>query len=447
MFRILLGYLNKKSWIPQEMFEIVFKDRIQLKHILDLIALESSFQDAFLIICSKLGTSIEQLAKEAGIGGNSIVFVASSWLNQILQHPLLWKTKYFVQFLAHSRTEVVDLYKKEHMSKSFNLSKVLNRRKNSIDDYLILKCIGKGCKGKVMLVREKETSSLFALKTIHKSKVIIHNEIEHAKAERNILAQISSLNHPFLVKLHKSFQSASELFLLFEYHSGGDLATHLSREMRFSFERAKFYAVEMILGIESLHLEGIIYRDLKPENVLLSNSGHIVLTDFLLSKQFIPFDDRTSTFCGTAEYLAPEILLGQPYDFSVDWWSLGIFLYEMLVGITPFWADTPQEMYQRVLHDSLEFPPNFPASAEHLLKGLLCRNPTNRFGIDQIKASPFFENVIWNADEMKKLIPPFIQMYSTDEDLLYFDDSFLQLPTKLRTTQQVIGSLVQNAFL
>jgi serine/threonine protein kinase len=201
------------------------------------------------------------------------------------------------------------------------------------------------------------------------------------------------------------------------------------------------------MGIQRLHSEGIIYRDLKPENVLLSNSGHVVLTDFGLSKQFILFEDRTTTFCGTAEYLAPEILLGHSYNYAVDWWSLGTFLYEMLVGITPFWADTTNEMYQRVLSDPLEFPPNMPSDAEQLIQGLLQRNPQQRFGIEQIESCAFFHDVIWDAELMKKLNAPFIPMFTADDDLTYFDDSFLQLPAHLTPTQQVIGSLARNAFL
>jgi serine/threonine protein kinase len=220
--------------------------------------------------------------------------------------------------------------------------------RRSLDDFQLVKVLGKGCMGKVLLSREKSSSNLYAIKVISKRWVASHGpqEIEHTKAEQRILAELTRTRNPFLIRLHCSFQNHENLFLVLEYVGAGDLATQLAKWHRFCEARSRFYCAEMVEGIRELHRLNIIYRDLKPENVLLSPSGHIKLTDFGLSKQFRishrmhPEDyydpltrPKTKTFCGTAEYLAPEVLMERPYGFEVDWWSLGTFLSEMLTGM------------------------------------------------------------------------------------------------------------------
>lgn len=225
-------------------------------------------------------------------------------------------------------------------------------------------------------------------------------EIEHTKAEQRILASLSAINHPFLMKLHCSFQNTENLFLVLDYIAGGDLATQLGKWHRFCENRSRFYAAEMVEGVRELHRLGIIYRDLKPENVLLEPSGHIKLTDFGLSKQFKisqkfnerEFDcngePRTRTFCGTAEYLAPEILQEKPYSFEVDWWSLGTFLFEMLSGVTPFWAENHVVMYRRILEDRLEFPPDLIGSDAMDLISKVCTVFMNNLRLIFLDAQP-----------------------------------------------------------
>ncbi|CAO3682576.1 unnamed protein product [Rhizopus stolonifer] len=205
------------------------------------------------------------------------------------------------------------------------------------DDFNLIKVLGKGCIGKVLLVRSKKDNHLYALKAIQKQWVIEQKEMVHIRAERDILVCLR--NQDFLVQLHHVFQTPSILFLLLEYHAGGDLATQLSLASKLTPEKTRFYAAEILQGLEVLHSHGIVYRDLKPENVLIRQDGHIVLTDFGLSKIFTQRDmdeegiPLTQTFCGTAEYLAPEVLLGESYTFVVDFWSLGTLLFEMLSGI------------------------------------------------------------------------------------------------------------------
>lgn len=189
-------------------------------------------------------------------------------------------------------------------------------------------------------MRSKRDGQLYALKSIKKNWVIQQKEMIHTRAERDILVLLR--DQPFLVNLHHVFQNPSQLFLVLDYYAGGDIATQLSLMSSFSEERTRFYAAEIIHGLGILHQYGIVYRDLKPENVLIGRDGHIVLTDFGLSKIF-SIDDvdeenvpSTQTFCGTAEYLAPEILLGERYTFVVDFWSLGTLLFEMLAGTVSY---------------------------------------------------------------------------------------------------------------
>ena len=256
---------------------------------------------------------------------------------------------------------------------SVDPSRELKKRSKKvlIDDFEMMRVLGKGCAGKVLLVRHKPTSDLFALKAITKRHVLAHQELQHTLTEQAVLKRMAAEGKdPFVVKLWWSFHDRDHLFLVMDFHPGGDLATQLARWGRLGRDRARFYAAEIVEGVEGLHNNGVIYRDLKPENVLIGSDGHIVLTDFGLSKEFprrsnaitapstpngthgeffangvpsspnpekdlIPSagSETTTTFCGTAEYLAPEVIQGLPYSFEVDWWSFGTMLYEMLTGI------------------------------------------------------------------------------------------------------------------
>ncbi|KAG0211922.1 hypothetical protein BGX28_007204 [Mortierella sp. GBA30] len=321
-----------------------------------------------------------------------------------------------------------------------------------IEDYQLVKVLGRGCMGKVMLVREHKSKNLFALKAISKEWVILQREIEHTKSERNILANVARISHPFLIKLRHSFQSNAQLFMVLDYYPGGDIATQLAKWHSFDPERCLFYAAEIVLGIEELHRLGIVYRDLKPENILLALDGHIVLTDFGLSKQFPTFSsggDKTNTFCGTAEYLAPEILLADEYSYAVDWWSLGTLLYEMLTGITPFWAEDHAQMYQRVLEDELEFPPEMDPYTMNFLAALLERDPEHRlgsYGASYVKEHPYFALIDWDMAMQKKLPCPYIPELVSEEDLSNFDDTFLTMTPRLSPGVHTLSNSIQNCF-
>ena len=230
----------------------------------------------------------------------------------------------------------------------------------ALQDFEILRVLGKGCAGKVLLARHSDyEGQLYAIKAIHKKHVLAHRELAHTLTEQKILREVATADdNPFVVRLSWSFQDPENLFLVLDFHPGGDLATQLSRFGRLGKDRTRFYAAEIVQGLEGLHAAGVVYRDLKPENILLDAQGHIILTDFGLSKQFerrkAPLttrqattlhrrggsssqseyeDEVTASFCGTAEYLAPEVLLGGTYSYPVDLWSIGTMIYEMLMGV------------------------------------------------------------------------------------------------------------------
>ncbi|KAI8890990.1 kinase-like protein [Backusella circina FSU 941] len=318
---------------------------------------------------------------------------------------------------------------------------IIDSESNPISDFPLdhlemIKVLGKGCMGKVLLVKSKATKELYALKSIIKDHVIDQREISHTLAERNILALLSEIDHPFLAKLYASFQDEHRLYLLTNYYCGGDLATHMARLYTFSKDCALFYAAEIIEGIGELHRMGALYRDLKPENILLTASGHIILTDFGLSKFLIESEDySTQTFCGTAEYLAPEVLLGESYSFGIDYWSFGTILYEMLAGITPFWADNHADMYRRVLEDPLEFPADiFDYETAEFLSDILDRDPRTRLGVngvDEIKSHVYFADISWEDLRARRIQPPFIPPVADELDFANFDPDFLAMEPEL----------------
>ena len=233
-----------------------------------------------------------------------------------------------------------------------------------IDDFDLLKVIGKGSFGKVMQVRKKDSGRIYAMKIIRKANIIERDEVEHTLAERNVLAKI---DNPFVVSLKFSFQNPDKLYLVLPFINGGELFFHLQQEGKFEETRAKLYCAELLSALEHLHEFNIIYRDLKPENILLDYAGHIALCDFGLCKLDMTKEDKTNTFCGTPEYLAPELLEGKGYSQVVDWWTLGVLLYEMLSGLPPFYSEDINEMYNRILNDELKFPADFSPEAKSIL--------------------------------------------------------------------------------
>ncbi|KAF8931418.1 AGC protein kinase Gad8 [Dissophora ornata] len=309
----------------------------------------------------------------------------------------------------------------------------------TIDAFDLLKVIGKGSFGKVMQVRKRDTSRIYAMKIIRKAHIISRSEVNHTLAERTVLAQI---NNPFIVPLKFSFQSPEKLYLVLAFVNGGELFHHLQREGRFSEERSRFYAAELMCALECLHGFNVVYRDLKPENILLDYTGHIALCDFGLCKLGMTETETTNTFCGTPEYLAPELLLGQGYTKTVDWWTLGVLLYEMLTGLPPFYDENIHEMYRKILQDELRFPDEVAPDARALLSALLTRDSNQRLGnsgSSAIKQHPFFKPISFPLLMAKKIQPPFKPSVSSAIDTSNFDEEF--------TSEEPLDSVVESSFL
>jgi len=269
------------------------------------------------------------------------------------------------------------------------------------EDFELLTVIGRGSFGKVMQVKHIKTGKVYAMKVMRKDAIIAKNQVTHTIDEKHVLQKIQ---HPFIVKLHYAFQTKDKLYMIMDYINGGELFFHLKQDTKFSESRVIFYAAEITSALIHLHSHGIIYRDLKPENILLDSAGHIVITDFGLSKEI--FDGDTDTFCGTPEYLSPEVLKGTGHSYPVDWWSLGTLIYEMLVGLPPFYSKSVNIMYQRILESPLRFPEGMSEEAMDILDRLLEREPEERLCGPSIRDHPFFSSIDWDLLEAKKIEPP-----------------------------------------
>uniref|UniRef100_A0A6Q2X5P8 Serine/threonine-protein kinase Sgk1 n=1 Tax=Esox lucius TaxID=8010 RepID=A0A6Q2X5P8_ESOLU len=295
-------------------------------------------------------------------------------------------------------------------------------------DFNFLKVIGKGSFGKVLLAKRNLDGKYYAIKVLQKRIILNRREQKHIMAERNVL--LKNVKHPFLVGLHYSFQTTDKLYFVLDFVNGGELFFHLQKERTFPEPRAKFYIAEMASALGYLHSLNIVYRDLKPENILLDFEGHIVLTDFGLCKEGISQTETTSTFCGTPEYLAPEVLKKQPYDNTVDWWCLGSVLYEMLFGLPPFYSRDTHEMYNNILHKPLVMRSGASSTAWSLLLALLEKDGTRRLGsrddFNEIKAHTFFTTINWDDLEQRKVQPPFTPNVNTPYDITNFDPEFTE---------------------
>jgi len=299
--------------------------------------------------------------------------------------------------------------------------------KVNVKSFEFLTVIGQGSFGKVVQVRHKETGDIFAMKVLNKKNIVDRGEVEHTRAEKNILMKI---DHPFLMRLHYSFQTSDKLYLVMDFINGGELFFHLQNERKFNNDRARFYASEICLGIAHLHAAGIIYRDLKPENLLLDASGHIKVTDFGLSKEGLADNQRTKTFCGTPEYLAPEVLDGKAYTKAVDWWSVGTLIFEMLTGLPPFYCEDVQKMYSMKMTAELTIPDYVEDDAQDIIHKFLDRNPDTRLrDIEEIKRHRWFAGIDWDKLLLKEIEPPYIPHVDKESTVL-IDETFTNMDIK-----------------
>ncbi|KAM7065065.1 ribosomal protein S6 kinase alpha-3 isoform 3-T3 [Acridotheres tristis] len=292
----------------------------------------------------------------------------------------------------------------------------------------LLKVLGQGSFGKVFLVKKisgSDARQLYAMKVLKKATLKVRDRVR-TKMERDILVEV---NHPFIVKLHYAFQTEGKLYLILDFLRGGDLFTRLSKEVMFTEDDVKFYLAELALALDHLHSLGIIYRDLKPENILLDEEGHIKLTDFGLSKESIDHEKKAYSFCGTVEYMAPEVVNRRGHTQSADWWSFGVLMFEMLTGTLPFQGKDRKETMTMILKAKLGMPQFLSLEAQSLLRMLFKRNPANRLGagpdgVEEIKRHAFFSKIDWNKLYRREIHPPFKPATGRPEDTFYFDPEF-----------------------
>lgn len=294
-------------------------------------------------------------------------------------------------------------------------------RKEKLENFDMIKTIGSGSFGRVKLARFRKDKKFYAMKILKKAEIIKLKQIDHIQSEISILSQI---NHPFLIKIHSMMQNERHLYLVMEYVAGGELFTHLRTVQFFKSKDARFYAAQVTLMFEYLHSKKIVYRDLKPENLLLDTKGYLKLTDFGFAKVV---ETRTFTLCGTPEYLAPEVLLNKGHGRPVDWWCLGILIYEMIVGIDPFTDDEPMNIYQNILRGKIKFPKNFDSNAKSLVKHLLVADLGKRYGnlkngANDIKKHRWFNDFDWKKLLRKELPSPFTPKVKSDGDTQNFSD-------------------------
>ncbi|CAK71368.1 unnamed protein product (macronuclear) [Paramecium tetraurelia] len=311
-----------------------------------------------------------------------------------------------------------------YLIQQHNLSS--DRKKVTLDQFHLLSVIGKGSIGKVVLVRKKDNQKTYALKVIKKTQLIDNHQVKQIYAERNIL---QNCHHPFIIKLEYAFQNETKLYFCLQYCPGGELYNLLVQKSKLTEEQAKFYASQIVLAFQYLHEQDIIYRDLKPENVLIDSEGYIKLTDFGFSKQGIQGNFGAHSKCGTAEYLAPELLVGN-HGKAADWWTLGTLVYEMVVGQPAFFAETKEELFNQILHQEINYKKmGVSSQLKDLLSKLLQKDPNSRISsANEIKKHPWFKNVDWDMVLQKQVPPVFLPQLNSDDDVQYFDDCFLKEP-------------------
>uniref|UniRef100_A0A3B5QDB3 protein kinase C n=1 Tax=Xiphophorus maculatus TaxID=8083 RepID=A0A3B5QDB3_XIPMA len=297
-----------------------------------------------------------------------------------------------------------------------------------LQDFKLIAVLGRGHFGKVLLSEYKKTGSQYAIKALKKGDIVARDEVESLMCEKRIFETVNISHHPFLVNLFACFQTPEHVCFVMEYTAGGDLMMHIHADV-FSEPRAAFYSACVVLGLQFLHDHKIVYRDLKLDNLLLDIEGFVKIADFGLCKEGMGYGDRTSTFCGTPEFLAPEVLTDTSYTRAVDWWGLGVLVYEMLVGESPFPGDDEEEVFDSIVNDEVRYPRFLSTEAIGIMRRLLRRNPERRLGsgekdAEDVKKQPFFRGMDWDALLQRKVPPPFVPTIVGKEDVSNFDTEF-----------------------
>ncbi|CAJ2514172.1 Uu.00g022910.m01.CDS01 [Anthostomella pinea] len=319
-----------------------------------------------------------------------------------------------------------------------------------LDHFNFLAVLGKGNFGKVMLAETKKSRRLYAIKVLKKEFIIENDEVESIRSEKRVFLVANRERHPFLTNLHACFQTETRVYFVMEYISGGDLMLHIQRGM-FGTKRAQFYAAEVCLALKYFHENGVIYRDLKLDNILLTLDGHIKIADFGLCKEDMWYGSTTSTFCGTPEFMAPEILLDKKYGRAVDWWAFGVLIYQMLLQQSPFRGEDEDEIYDAILADEPLYPIHMPRDSVSILQKLLTREPDQRLGsgptdAQEVMSQPFFRNIVWDDIYHKKVAPPFMPTIKNATDTSNFDSEFTSVTPVLTPVQSVLSQAHQEEF-
>ncbi|XP_053551979.1 serine/threonine-protein kinase N3 [Bombina bombina] len=302
------------------------------------------------------------------------------------------------------------------------------KRTLHLEDFNCISVLGRGHFGKVLLVELKDTGKLYAIKALKKRDIVSRDEFESLQCEKRIFEVVNSSGHPFLVNMFACFQTAAHVCFVMEYMPGGDLMMHIHSNV-FSQPAARFYSACVVLGLQFLHEKKIIYRDLKLDNLLMDGSGFVKIADFGLCKEGMGFGERTSTFCGTPEFLAPEVLTDTSYTNAVDWWGLGVLIYEMLVGECPFPGDDEEEVFDSIVNEEVRYPRFLSNESINIIRKLLRKNPERRLGAgagdaEEIKTQPFYQDLDWDALFARQVKPPFVPLLNNPYDVKNFDEEF-----------------------
>ncbi|KAJ7984972.1 hypothetical protein DPEC_G00360290 [Dallia pectoralis] len=330
--------------------------------------------------------------------------------------------------------------------------KTVQTKRMCLQDFLFIKVLGKGSFGKVMLAELKGTDEVYAVKVLKKDVILQDDDVDCTLTEKRILAL--ARKHPYLTQLFCCFQTKDRLFFVMEYVNGGDLMFQIQRSRKFDEARSRFYAAEVTSALMFLHEHGVIYRDLKLDNILLDAQGHCKLADFGMCKEGILNGVTTTTFCGTPDYIAPEILQELEYGPSVDWWALGVLMYEMMAGQPPFEADNEDDLFESILHDDVLYPVWLSKEAVSILKAFMTKSPSKRLGCvssqgleEAIKVHPFFKEIDWVLLEQKKVKPPFKPRIKTKRDVNNFDQDFTrEEPVLTPVEDTIIKQINQDEF-
>ncbi|XP_075899163.1 protein kinase C epsilon type-like [Nelusetta ayraudi] len=325
-------------------------------------------------------------------------------------------------------------------------------KRMKLHDFLFIKVLGKGSFGKVMLAELKGTDEVYAIKVLKKDVILQDDDVDCTMTEKRILAL--ARKHPYLTQLFCCFQTKDRLFFVMEYVNGGDLMFQIQRSRKFDEARSRFYAAEVTSALMFLHRNGVIYRDLKLDNILLDVEGHCKLADFGMCKEGILNGVTTTTFCGTPDYIAPEILQELEYGPSVDWWALGVLMYEMMAGQPPFEADNEDDLFESILHDDVLYPVWLSKEAVSILKAFMTKSPNKRLGCvvtqgleEAIKFHSFFREIDWTLLEQRKIRPPFRPRIKTKRDVNNFDQDFTrEEPVLTPTDTNIVKQINQDEF-